>query len=211
MDIAVVTAIYGDYDPVPPLPPGFNQYIIVTDKPVESDWYNIVMPPFSNNPRLSAKLPRMRPDLFCSTEYSVWMDATLRDRNGWIAENARRMFEEGREFITWEHPERKCLFEEAAFSINVEKYKDQPIEQQARYYSMKGMPEQWGLYANGTIGRKHTDRIKDLGNEWLLHNIMWSIQDQVSLSYVLWSRGIRPSVWPAHQHSGVVGWDAGHH
>ena len=23
MDIAVVTAIYGDYDPIPPLPPGF--------------------------------------------------------------------------------------------------------------------------------------------------------------------------------------------
>ncbi len=211
MELTVICGIYGGYDPVPERPPGFDKAVLVTDTPVHADGWDNIIGPTLGSPRLSAKLPRMRPDLFCDTEYSVWMDGTLRDSSGWTAKTARQLLSEGKEFITWQHPMRYCLYEEAEFCLNVEKYKDQPLKQQMDSYYNEGMPRNFGLWANGSIARRHTQTVIDIGNEWLYENIKWSIQDQVSLPYVFWKRGMKPSAWPGGQYSGSVFWEARHH
>lgn len=212
MELTAVSAIYGKYDPIPPVPVGFDYAVMVTDEPMSktNGWTNIVFPSKFFSPRLAAKLPKCRPDLFSSTQHNVWVDGTLRDPNGWLAKNARKMFEDGDEFIVWEHPWRNCLFDEATFCLDVEKYKLELLKKVMQEYSNEGMPKQYGLYACGAIGLKTTQTTIDLGNEWLTQSIKNTIQDQVTLPYILWKRNIAPAIWPGAQYQ-VVGWDAAHH
>jgi len=212
LDLTVVCAIYGNYDPLPPVPTGFDYAIMVTDEPLQetNGWTNIVFPSKFFSPRLAAKLPKFRPDLFSNTQHNVWVDGSLRDSNGWLAKNAKEMFEAGEEFIVWKHPGRDCLFDEATFCLGVEKYKFEPFERIMKQYSDEGMPKKHGLYACGSIGFKTTQTTIDLGNEWFVQNVKNTIQDQVTLPYVLWKKNITPAIWPGEQY-GVVGWNAGHH
>ena len=61
------------------------------------------------------------------------------------------------------------------------------------------MPEHFGLWATGSIARRHTDRIRVLGDAWLDEMERWTIQDQVSLPYLLWRDGIVPGTFGIDQ------------
>lgn len=62
--LTVITAIFGDYDDVPPIPAGFDYAVLVSDRPINSAWQNIVIDTQFNS-FLGSKIPKFRPDLFC--------------------------------------------------------------------------------------------------------------------------------------------------
>jgi hypothetical protein len=189
MRIAAVCAIYGGYDLIPPVPEGVDDAVLITDVPVRSGWRNVVEPSDAH-PRLAAKRPKARPDLYTDCEASLWMDGSvhvLDDR--FLALVRARLAEH--ELVLWEHPEdRDCLLQEAEHCHDWPKYREEPVLQQAQHYMAEGMPEHHGLWAAGGIARRHSPRMAALGDAWLDEMERWSIQDQVSLPYLLWREGI---------------------
>jgi hypothetical protein len=204
--IAAVCAIYGGYDLVPPVPPGFDDAVLVTDRPVVSDWRNVVVPS-GEHPRLAAKLPRCRPDRFTDADASMWMDGTLHVRDERLAATVRRLLDE-HDLVLWRHPEdRDDLYQEAAHCRDWPKYRDEPLDAQVAAYRAEGVPEHGGLWATGTIARRHTAAMASLGDAWLEEMRRWTIQDQVSLPAVLWRRGVRPAAFPFDQYDNdLVDW-----
>jgi hypothetical protein len=185
MRIAAVCAIYGGYDLIPPVPDGVDDAVLITDVPVRSGWRNIVEPSDAH-PRLAAKRPKARPDLYTDCESSLWIDGSVHIRDDTFIEHARALLVE-HELVLTDHPEeRDCLYQEAEHCRDWTKYRDEPLSAQVATYRSEGMPEHFGLWAAGTIARRHTGRMQAFGDAWLAEMERWTIQDQVSLPYLLW-------------------------
>lgn len=72
------------------------------------------------------------------------------------------------------------------------------------------MPKDWGLFAAGMLGYRFTPEVKRFGNLWYKENLTWSIQDQISLPYLLWTTGKPFGIWQANEYSNPlvrVRWD----
>ncbi len=198
MRVAAVCAIFGGYDLIPPVPEGVDDAVLVTDVPVRSGWRNVVEPSAADS-RLAAKLPKVRPDLYTDCEASLWMDGSVHVLDGRFVGLVRSTLEE-HDFVLWDHPEdRDCLFEEALHCHDWPKYRDAPLLEQAKHYLSEGMPEHFGLWAAGCIARRHTDRVRKLGDDWLTEMQRWTNQDQVSLPYLLWRDSIAPGTFGLEQ------------
>ena len=206
MRLAAICAIYGGYDLIPPVPDGFDDCVLVTDAPVRTGWRNVVVPS-GERPILAAKLPKFLPDDFTDCEASVWMDGSAHIRDGRFAALVRQILVED-ELVLWEHPEdRDCLYQEAAHCYSWSRYAGEPLREQVAAYREAGMPEHFGLWAAGCIARRHTPAMRALGEAWLEENRRWSIQDQISLPYLLWRSGIRPGSFGVDQlENDLVDW-----
>ena len=203
MGLTLVTAVFGGFDNPKPLPldHGFDDAVLVTDNPdaAPAGW-RVIVDNFSEHPRLAAKRAKLAPWFYVDVESSVWVDGSCQILDGqfhaWIREQTPA------DLTAWQHPEqRDCLFQEASYCQDWTKYADQPIRDQTSRYRAAGMPEHYGLYACGTLRWEHTPAAKDFGNEWLDEQTTGSIQDQISLPFLLWSRPLNFATFNQHQYS----------
>ena len=213
MRVALITACYGAYDPVRPLPEGhgFDDAVCVTDDAsIVGEGWRVHVEPRDEHPRLAAKRPKMLPWLFTDCDAAVWLDASFevtdRGFSKWVREHLMRD-----EFVVWVHPEGRLDFgDEAAVCWDWPKYRDYPMREQVQAYLDDGMPRNWGLFAGGTVGWVFTDRVKAFGERWYGEQIRWSIQDQVSLPFLLWDTGLPFGTWRANEYSNpfvALRWD----
>lgn len=203
MGLAIITAIFGSYDELQPLPAGhgFDDAVCVTDNPyLAADGWRIVMAqPSENHPRLAAKRAKMMPWEYVSTDASVWIDGSRRVANIDFRAFVERHLSQ-HDLVMWDHPEnRDCLYQEAAYCQDWGKYSAWPIREQVAAYRTEGMPEHFGLWCASVIGMRHTAQVKDFGAAWLAEQHRWSIQDQVSLPYLLWKLNKGIGTWDAHE------------
>ncbi len=212
MKVALVTASFGAFDPVRDLPEnhGFDDAVCVSDGLVKfgSGWRSHVVKT-SEHPRLAAKRPKMMPWLYTDCDAAIWVDASFELAEG-FGEWARGHLISN-DFVVWQHPEGRIDFaDEAAVCLGWDKYKDFDIGGQVKHYLAQGMPRGWGLFACGTVGYRFTSQVKRLGPLWHEEQSKWSIQDQVSLPFLLWSEGIPFGVWQANQYDNPyakIRWD----
>lgn len=192
----IVTANLGGFDQVPPKPQGFDEAVLMTDTPGLSQWRSVLIPSCTN-PRLAAKTPKMRPDLFLDTDVQVWMDACIREKHpGFL----RRMAEEamGSSISFFRHSSRESVIDEVSASLVLCKYRGQPLREQLESYLRDGFEDQFGLFIGTLIVRRDSVEVRDFGAMWLAHNLLWSTQDQVSLPYVLWRTKVDFGIIPQH-------------
>ena len=203
MRVALITACYGQYDPIRPLPDwhGFDDAIVVTDeRGIATDGWRVHLEASAEQPRLAAKRPKMMPWLYTDCEAAIWIDASFelvgRGFHKWVREHL-----EQDDFVVWKHPEgRNCIQQEAAVCYDFPKYRNQPIREQAAHYLADGMPRMWGLFAAGTVGYRFTPESKRLGAAWYREQERWTLQDQISLPYLLWNSGKRFGIWRANEY-----------
>jgi len=201
--VALITACYGAYDPVRPLPEwhGFDDAVCVTDDPsIVGEGWRVHVEVRDEHPRLAAKRPKMLPWLFTDCDAAVWLDAsfeiTSKDVRRWTDKHLAFS-----DFTVWRHPEGRIDFaDEAAVCMDWPKYADYDIRGQVQHYLDDGMPRGWGLFACGTIGWRFEPKVKRLGARWYDEQIKWSIQDQVSLPYLLWESGLPFGTWQGNEY-----------
>jgi hypothetical protein len=198
LTVAVVCAVYGDYDGVVEPPFGFDDAVLVSDRTHDVEgWRQVVWPQPGRHPRLAAKVAKCRPDWFTGCDASVWIDGNMRPTGGDLRGAAETHLGAG-DLVLWRHPEgRDCITQEARYCADWSKYSGYPVVAQADEYIAAGMPAHHGLYCCNLIARLHTWRTAELGSAWLGENETWSIQDQVSMPYLLWQRSWEPVTWDA--------------
>lgn len=198
MTVALVTAIFGGYDPPKPLPPdhGFDDAVLVTDREVDAPGWRVVVDPSPLPPRLAAKGPKCVPWEWVDTDCSVWVDGAYAVAPGGEFRRAVDRHLGRHDLVVSEHWEdRDDVAAEAEFCRSWPKYRAEPLREQVAHYRAAGLPEPSGLYACGTVARRHTARQMALGVAWLVECHAWSIQDQVSFPYVCWRAGVTPGTW----------------
>ena len=131
----------------------------------------------------------MLPWLYTDCDAAVWLDASFEITNP--------------SFYSWalQHPEGRIDFaDEAAVCWDWRKYAGYDLRGQVQAYLADGMPRGWGLFACGTVGYRFTPEVKALGAAWYAEQERWSIQDQVSLPYLLWSTGTPFGHWQGNEY-----------
>ena len=203
MRVALITACYGSYDPVRALPEGlgFDDAVCVTDTASGiGDGWRVHVEPREEHPRLAAKRPKMMPWLFTDCDAAIWLDASFEVANPEFGAWSRSHLDFN-DFVVWLHPEgRVDIRQEVEVCWFFDKYKDYPLREQLASYVERGMPPMWGLFAGGTVGWVFTDEAKALGEAWYRENVEWSIQDQVSLPFLLWDSGKKFGIWQANEY-----------
>lgn len=203
MGLGIITAIFGSFDDLHALPPdhGFDEAVCVTDNPDLSaeGWRVVVQQVEGHHPRLTAKRAKMMPWEYLTTTSSVWIDGSRSVTGATFRPFVERHLATN-DLVMWDHPEpRDCLYQEAAYCQDWGKYAGWPIRDQVAAYRAEGMPENFGLWCASVIGMRHTEQVRAFGQAWLDEQHRWSIQDQVSLPYLLWKHGKSIATWDAHE------------
>jgi hypothetical protein len=201
--ISILTSIFGEFDEVPPVPFGFDEAILVSDKSIKSEWTNINLDLDSLPPRLCAKIPKSRPDLFTNSEINVWIDACVRDPENWLHQASVSKIR-NREMVLFKHPERTNIFEESYYSKNLKKYKNFQLDKQLNAYQKLSSFDGNNLYAGGVIVRRNTSKLKYFGNEWFMENVFHSPQDQLSLPHLIKKYKINLAIFEENLFSGPL-------
>jgi len=204
MSQALITGVFGSFDSPPPLPPGFDEYVLVSDAPIDSEWVNVILPTAGFvSDRLASKIPKFRPDLFVESEFSVWMDATVRDPQGWLSTLIETYLVD-HEIALFRHPDRNDVWSEIKVSEKLYKYSTINFPLQYARLKERGFMDDVGLMAGTVLARRHCPATINFGNQWMMENLIYGIQDQVSLPFVLGSEGLRWRLFEEHLWDGPI-------
>ena len=202
MRVAVVTAVVGNYDYL-----GEHvfeadvDYFFFTDGqsyPLQRRWMVEHLPDLSHlHPRRAAKLPKLNPHYFSvlhNYDVVVWIDGDMQIKSPFFTSELLSHMDSAI-LLSPHFDGRHCAYGEA--TIRPMKYASEPLDAQVAFYESQGFPRDFGLYEGGVIARRMDDaQVRALGERWMLENLLWSYQDQVSLPYCLWETGVKPSVLP---------------
>ena len=187
-----------------------TDFICYSDIALDRDDWQIrpVEAPSPLPPRMRAKFHKLHPPE--GYAWNVWIDGAyiLRPDATRLMDDLIAHSPSG--FGLHRHNVRDCLFDEAAHTIQLDKYSGQRgiIEAQVRHYEELGHPRSWGLWAGGLMCRNTSPAVAEVMRHWWDEMLRWSSRDQLSLAFVLRSMNLRPDEWPwpLFENPHVAGW-----
>ncbi len=209
--LVIYTAAFGDHDQPVDLPglSGVADVCCFTDNAdlIEKlpSAHVFVRRGMFRTSRMDAKWYKMSArHLFPEHEWSIYLDASVRVKQPHQMVSAVRaaLDQKGSEGLAFfSHPEDplRSLEDEALFSMTFPKYAGEPCVDQVLHYRHAGMSSldsDYRLYAGGVIGRMHWEMTERFEKAWFDECVHWSVQDQLSLPYVLWRQRRMPGVIP---------------
>lgn len=206
MKVVFYTALFGGHDTLKEFDTGGYDFVAFTDTPVESKTWKVHVWPTGEggSPRLQAKWFKMHPvealnggyaERLTEGDIAIWIDASITVTNVKLLVDTCLQAIADRAIAFFRHPERTNIYDEAIASVPMPKYEAQRLAAQVVAYQEAGLPEGHGLYAGGVIVRRF-GKTKKLDEAWWAENKTRSIQDQLSLPYVLWKLDVTPGVIP---------------
>ena len=188
MTVAVVCCTLGGYD----APEGLPEQTVPYQSTYISDEHAMSWSGHRDaHPRLLAKVPKCRPDLYTNTDVNIWIDGSFRVKSPrfveWCVEQLGAA-----DLAMFRHPHRNGIIAEAEVSKQMTKYQGHPVQDQATSYIARGFQGTPGLWATGLIVSRPTKRIRQLGDAWLREQLRWTWQDQISLPPLLEELDIEP-------------------
>lgn len=199
--ICVYTACFGNHDkPAEIEGLGPVEAHCFTDDPnfTSRTWIVHHRRPRFNQPRMDAKWYKMSAcHLFPELDASIYLDSSIVVRRGDVLVSSLLSHINYASTAFFEHPEGpRTLEEEAEFSLTMGKYQGEPLREQVAHYRLVGLPQGERLLAGGCIVRSHEANVSWLEKAWFDECLHWSVQDQLSLPYVLWRLKADPEIIP---------------
>ena len=219
--VAIVTAIYGGYDNLKE-PTDVNNrdkvdwFCFTDDANMKSPIWKIINTPYhTQNGKeeykqyknyfdnikedkvrnmMSAKYYKVKTheiDILKGYDYYVWVDGSLLLRTEFV-NNIQKLIDQSYSLINFKHPQRSNIKDEMDVSVRMGKYVNQDIPSQYAAYMKEGFPDDMGLFECTMIIKKNTPTINEAFDVWWIQNMQYSYQDQISYTYSLWKKGIKP-------------------
>ena len=124
-------------------------------------------------------------------DYWIWIDGSVYLRDGFVNEMLK-LINQGHKIISFAHSVRNNITDEFNLSIQMEKYAGQDLLNQFRLYMDSGFEDNQGLYENTIMVKANDPAINKIFDDWWIHNLKYSYQDQISWPYVLWLNQTKP-------------------
>ncbi len=193
MNIVVYTCITKNYDAlkIPSITDDRIRYFCFTDTP------EIVLPPWE--PRslsldwLDAKdknrYVKMFPfQYFKNCDLSIYLDGNIKIV-GDISTLIEEVLARPEDIFLYSHPQRKCIYLEAAACAHFSHDWIWTIAKQMRRYAGLGFPANSGLFEANVLIRKDTSQVRKLMDAWWREYSTAAKRDQLSLPFVAWHTG----------------------
>ncbi len=214
----IYTACFGDHDQPVDIPDldHVADLVCFTDDPTLQarlpHWRVFLRRSVFRTPRMDAKWLKMSAcHLFPDRQWSIYIDSSVRVKEPHLmlqrchyalgGTHGVQGVNPGVSIALFEHPEdpQRSLEAEAVFSMTMPKYAGEPCVEQVAHYRQAGFladDPSYRLYAGGCIARCHTVQIALFEKAWFDECVHWSVQDQLSLPYVLRQLSITPGIIP---------------
>ncbi len=208
----IYTACFGDHDQPVDIPDldHVADLVCFTDDPSLAQkiphWRVFLRRSVFKTPRMDAKWFKMSAcHLFPDRQWSIYIDSSVRVKDPFLmlqrAAHALGLRRTDPALALFEHPEDplRSLEAEATFSMTMPKYAGEPCIEQVAHYRQAGFladDPSYRLYAGGCIARCHVRQIDLFEKAWFDECVHWSVQDQLSLPYVLWQLSVTPGIIP---------------
>lgn len=189
MRVALITAIFGGYDTLKPLPAshGFDVAVCLRDdESVRAEGWDYLGTPKSDNPRLAAKHPKMQPHKWVDADVWVWVDGQIQVKDG-LRDFAVESLGDGY-LAAFEHPERDCLYAEADVCAARGLAPKKVLDGQTEAYRAQGMPARFGLWECAVLAwSRHGMQV---GSMWWREVTRHSLRDQIALPFLTWAHNV---------------------
>jgi hypothetical protein len=189
----VYTAVFGNYDNVPPVNPEWNcDFVCFTDNPsiVSHGWQVVMVQLNGESPAQANRRYKMLPHkFFPNYERSLYVDGNVK-----IVTDPTPLFckylDNGVIAIP-KHQDRNCAYAEARLCIEGGRVNKEITEQQMSRYAADGFPEKFEMTENGIIFRRHHDKnVMAMMDSWWEEYCNGGRRDQLSLPYLIWKHKI---------------------
>lgn len=148
-----------------------------------SGWDYRIVEITERNPRMQAgRCKILLHEYLPGIESSIWMDGNLQMRK---EPSSLLDYLEGFDFVTFEHPHRDCLYEEAEACRKLRKWHES-IPVQIERYREEGYPEHAGLAEVRVLIRRNIPETRAFCENWWAELLEWSDRSQISLPYLKW-------------------------
>lgn len=199
-NIAVYTAIINGRDTLvdPPFVSPDCDYICFSDAPHTSAVWDVrVQPRTHQDPCRDAKSYKVLSHLHLPEyEYTLWIDGSHS-----IATDPLELVETylyNKDIALMAHPNRTCMYEEAAVCMHLKLDNTDRIDAQIQRYKSENFPENDGLYSCGIILRRNAPNITALNEAWWKEITDASRRDQISFPYCLKKTHTEAAIIPGH-------------
>ena len=178
MKTVIYSSIYGDYDK--PINQCIKRVpILFTDKKYDCHWkVKIKKRPEKSN-RMKAKYFKVNSHKELDCDVSIYIDGCGTIKTGKFLKLCLELLGDN-DIAVFRHHERNCIYKEAEFCKNFEKYKGVDIMAQVNAYRELGWQEEAGLWACGLIIRRHNKKVEKFNGLWWKHIKTYTYQDQLS-------------------------------
>jgi hypothetical protein len=169
------------------------------------------------HPRLKGKIPRMLEWMNIDADFYIWMDSNFKITSPLFIEEMIKALG-NYDICLHPHEHRSSILEEGKFVhhhlINnedefahkylVDRYKGEPIMDQVESYLLDDSFQDLNLFSTGFFifnKRIIENKNYNLMTDWFFHNCYWTVQDQLSLPYLLHKHNINYTTFPYNVYS----------
>lgn len=202
MKIACYTCVIGNYDEVK-LPrvvsPDCDYFAFVdTDTAVEG-YETFKIERTEDDPRREArKWKVLSHRIFPGYDATLWHDgevALLSDTGSWVADVLRES-----DLAVKKHPDRSCLYQEAAVCSKLRFDHPEVITKQTLRYMADEYPRHNGLVWTNVLIRRNNKAVEALNEMWWKEIQKGSRRDQISFPYCAWKTGVNINHLEPYEH-----------
>lgn len=188
----VYSSLVGAYDDIrqPAVIDERFDYVLFTDRPYKSRDGIWSIRPISNegtgNMLLSRYVKCHPTKVLEEYEASLYLDANIQIATQHVYDRFFELLETDAEWAGVKHPSQNCAYEEMCAIVDLKWVHDYDVADWYGTMKKVGFPENWGLYENNVIFRRHTETVDKIGDLWWQTLISGCKRDQFSLMYALW-------------------------
>lgn len=197
MSVAIVSSVYGGYDPIrlPVLQNWECEYILVTDHERATSclpWQVIVEPRASVPDRLASRVAKCNPWLYTDAEIVIWIDGNIEITSPGFVEWCLESLGDG--MLCQRNLARPDIMDEVKASFRYSKWGNDQLNEMVAHYLSTGYQSNYGIWWCGfmVMRREFQRRFPAFGNKWLAEMVRWTCQDQMSYSYLLHKIQVKP-------------------
>lgn len=159
------------------------------------------------DPRMLSRLPKAVPHRFFDYRryrWAIWVDGSVEITSPAFAAEVIAAFgaaelDSGRPVAAFPHPQRDCVYREAAVCQPLRKYAGYDLLGQVRSYRAAGYPEHNGLLGCTVLVWDLENLAQpEVGEAWWREQEQWGSMDQLALPFVLWNLGLDWVRLPGH-------------
>lgn len=159
------------------------KFVYFTDQPIESQVWDVIVEKKQGDSNRLAKWYKINSHEVFPGEDTLWIDSSILLYN-----DPTKFFDGWDDMLLRKHRKRNDIYEEAKVCISSGR-DAVGVKEQVAEYKRQGFPEKSGLYINGILFRKSTERTTELNKAWWEQICRYSVRDQISLPYVLRDKG----------------------
>lgn len=188
----VYTSLVGSYDEIrqPLAVDDRFDYVLYSDVVTEDRigvWQVRPIPRIIGNDMLRSRYVKCLPTrVLADYEASLYLDANIQITTDKVYNRFFDLLGKGTDWGGIKHPDQGCVYGEICAIVDLKWVHDFDVVDLYSKMKKDGFPEDWGLYENNVIFRRHTSTADVIGSFWWSTLLAGCKRDQFTLMYALW-------------------------